>query len=86
VGKVATKRKLGLGRLDHIGRICKSLPLVMSISLRQLFQAVALFHVAATFWAVHYGYGLPLAGMDAPHKEHIEKVRVNDCPPDSQTD
>src|SRR5437868_2827242 len=76
VGKVTTKRKLGLGRLDNIGRICKSLPLVMGASLKPLFQAVALLHVAATFWAIHCGYGLPLAGMPAPHKDHIEKVLV----------
>lgn len=41
-----------------------------------LFQAVALIRVAATFWAIHYGYGQPLDSIPESHKGDVEKVRL----------
>lgn len=32
-------------------------------------------HVAAIFWAIHWGYGLPIASIPEPAKDQVEKVR-----------
>ena len=34
-------------------------------------------HVAATFWAIQRGYGLPLASISEPHLGQVETVRLS---------
>ena len=40
-------------------------------------QALALLHVASTFWAIHRGYGKPRADIEASQRVSVEGVWTN---------